>query len=69
MPKDCELSDSLQKRGVSARVACLNGGRGLCLVVAAGRVREGGVPVEEVGLMVWTALDAQWLHGRGSRVL
>lgn len=32
---------------VSSREACLNGGRGLYLVVAADRVREGGVPVEE----------------------
>lgn len=43
MPKVCELSDSLWQRGISAREACLNGGRGLCLEVAADRVR-GGVP-------------------------
>lgn len=39
MPEVCELSDSLWERGISAREACLNGGRGLCLLVAAGRVR------------------------------
>lgn len=44
MPKVCELSDSLWERRISAREACLNRGRGLCLVVAVDRVR-GGVPV------------------------
>lgn len=51
MPKVCELSDFLWKRRISAREACLNGGRGLCLVVAADRVR-GGVPVRGGGKLV-----------------
>lgn len=70
MPKVYGLSDSLWKRGFSAREACLNGGRGLCLVVAADRVR-GGVSVcvgwggRRANLSAWTTLDAQWLHSRG----
>lgn len=60
MPKVCEPSDSLWERGISAREACLNEGRGLCLVVAADRVR-GGVGGRGRGrpsLLAWTALDA-----------
>lgn len=67
MPKVCELLDSLCERGVSAREACLNGGRELCLVEAA-EGQEGGVPVKEgTCLWAWTALDTQWLHCRGHR--
>lgn len=47
MPRAYGLSGFLLEKGVFAREACLNGGRGICPVVAVHGVREGGVPVEK----------------------
>lgn len=62
-----ELSGSLVPEGggagVPASQACLNGGKGLWLLVAGDRSREGGVPGEEerlVDMGSWRCPVAAW---------